>query len=202
MIVSVTSHKGGVGKTTTAIHLAAYLQTLGPALLLDADKTRNALGWASAGEGLPFKVAPYSQAAKLIPDFVLRGGHIVIDTGQRLEDEDLREAVEGCDMLVIPASPGSLDTRGLVQTIQVLKQLGTDKYRVLITKVPPPPEREAAILRELLQGENVPLFAAEIPRLKAFEKAAASGVVVNQVEDRNASRAWEAYQSAGRELTQ
>ena len=200
MIVSVASHKGGVGKTTTAIHLAAYLQTLAPTLLLDADKTRNAIGWAGAGEGLPFKVGPYSQAAKLIPEF-LGGGHIVIDTGQRLEDEDLREAVEGCDLLVIPASPGSLDTRGLVQTIQVLKQIGTDKYRVLITKVPPPPEREATILRELLQGEAVPLFTVEIPRFKAFEKAAAAGLIVNQVEDRNAARAWEAYRTAGEELT-
>lgn len=200
MIVTVASYKGGVGKTTTAIHVAAYLQALAPTLLLDADKTRNALGWAEAGEGLPFKTAPVSQATKLVPSYAK--GHVVLDTGQRLEGADLREAVEGCDLLVIPASPGSLDTYSLIQTIQALRQLGADKYRVLLTKVPPPPEREALHLRELLLAQKVPLFTAEIPRLKAFEKSAASGMVVSQVDDRNAGRAWDAYAAVGKEILQ
>ena len=37
MIVTVASFKGGVGKTTTALHLAAYCQTLAPTLLVDGD---------------------------------------------------------------------------------------------------------------------------------------------------------------------
>ncbi len=49
MILSVASFKGGVGKTTTAVHLAAYLQTLAPTLLLDADQTKNATAWTSVG---------------------------------------------------------------------------------------------------------------------------------------------------------
>ena len=58
MIITVTSYKGGVGKTTTAIHLAAYLQTLAPTLLVDGDAIRSATKWnlRSEGKGLPFKV--------------------------------------------------------------------------------------------------------------------------------------------------
>ena len=202
MIVSVASHKGGVGKTTTAIHLAAFFQTLAPTLLLDADKTRNALAWSESGPGLPFQIAPVSQAAKLVPEYAGTRGHIVIDTGQRPEGNDLREVVEGCDVLVIPAGPGgALDTLGLVQTIQALKTLGATNYKVLITKAPPPPEREAKVLRELLEGRAVPLFTCDVPRLKAFEKAAAQGMTVNRVDDRNAERAWQAYVSAGKELS-
>jgi len=47
MIVTVTSYKGGVGKTTTAIHLAAYLQRLAPTLLVDGDGIRSATKWAN-----------------------------------------------------------------------------------------------------------------------------------------------------------
>jgi chromosome partitioning protein len=34
MFVTVASYKGGAGKTTTAVHLAAYLQRLAPTLLI------------------------------------------------------------------------------------------------------------------------------------------------------------------------
>ena len=196
MIITVTSYKGGVGKTTSAVHLAAYLQTLASTLLLDGDQTKNATAWSQRGKGFPFRVAGIDQAAKLARDFE----HIVIDTGQRPSLEDLKAAADGCDLLVIPAVPASLDTDGLGQTIRALQQIGTAAYRVLLTKVPPPPEKEAGELREFLTGLSVPLFQAEVPELKAFKKAASAGQIVNQTPDRNAARAWQAYAAAGKEI--
>jgi chromosome partitioning protein len=73
-------------------------------------------------------------------------------------------------------------------------------YRVLLTKVPPPPEPEGAQLRTALTAQGIPLFTVDIPRLKAFEKAAAAGVPVYAVDDARARRAWEAYEAAGKEL--
>jgi chromosome partitioning protein len=196
MIITVASYKGGVGKTTTAVHLAAYLQTLAPTLLLDGDDTRNATAWSQRGKGFPFKVADEVQAARYARDFT----HTVIDTGQRPKQVDLQVLSEGCDLLVIPAVPASLDTDGLVLTLQALYDIGSDRYRVLLTKVPPPPEPEGPQLRAGLTAQGVPLFAVDIPRLKAFEKAAAAGVPVSEVDDPRAKRAWEAYEAAGKEL--
>src|ERR671918_196231 len=134
MIIAVASTKGGGGKTAPAVPLAASLQTLAPTLLLDGDDTRNATAWSQRGKGFLFKVADEVQAARLARDFT----HTVIDTGQRPKQVDLKALSEGCDLLVIPAVPASLDTDGLVLTLQALQTIGNARYRVLLTKVPPP----------------------------------------------------------------
>ena len=53
MVITVASYKGGVGKSTTAIHLAAYLQKKSPTVLIDGDPNRSVCGWAVNGN-LPF----------------------------------------------------------------------------------------------------------------------------------------------------
>ena len=63
MIITVGSVKGGVGKTNTAIHLAAYFQKLGPTLLVDSDRIRASVLWSRRGT-LPFAVVDENDQAK------------------------------------------------------------------------------------------------------------------------------------------
>ena len=102
MIIGVGNAKGGVGKTTDAIHLAAYLHTLAPTLLVDGDHVRAALAWSHRGK-LPFLVVDENQQAKAMRERQYE--HIVFDTPGSIDDQGLREIAAGCDLMIIPAVP-------------------------------------------------------------------------------------------------
>jgi len=195
MIITVSGFKGGVGKTTTSIHLATYLAGFAPTLLLDGDQNRSASGWAKRGE-LPFKVVDERQAARYARDYV----HTIIDTQARPTSEDLKVLVEGCDLLVIPTTPDALSLDALMLTVGVLNDLCPTKFRVLLTIIPPPPNHDGDDARATLSELHIPMFAAGIRRLIAFQKAALAGVSVNRVHDERAQIGWDDYSRVGAEI--
>jgi len=194
MIITVASFKGGVGKTTTAVHLAASLQQKSSTLLIDGDPNRSATGWTRRGE-LPFRVVDERQAARYARDYE----HVVIDTQARPEQEDLRALADGCDLLVIPTSPDALGIDALLQTVEALKPLGA-RYRILLTLIPPKPSRDGAEARTMLSNAGLPLFNNSIRRLVAFQKAALAGVPVYVVDDPRARIGWQDYQRVCEEI--
>lgn len=195
MIITVASFKGGVGKTTTAVHLAAYLNQKAPALLIDGDPNRSASGWNKRG-ALPFKVIDERQAPRYVREFE----HVVIDTKARPESDDLEALTDGCDLLVLPTTPDALALDALLLTVAAMDKLASNRYRVLLSIVPPKPSRDGEEARGMLLEKNLPLFQGEIKRLVAFQKAALSGVLVQQVPDPRAEQAWMDYQQIGSEI--
>jgi chromosome partitioning protein len=87
-----------------------------------------------------------------------------------------------------------------MQTVDALKSLGTEKYRILITRIPPKPRRDAEEAREMLREAGLPLFKRGIREGVAFQKAALAGVPVNAVPDPRARMAWRDYQHIAQEI--
>ena len=193
MIIAIASLKGGCSKTTTAIHLAAYLQTKAPTLLIDADKNRSAITWAKP-EKLSFKVVSETAAPKYIKDYT----HIVIDTQARPSPEDFEELADGCDLLILPTTPRALDLDALAQTVNVLQQMGAT-FKILLTQIPAR-STAAKDARKSLGEMGLPIFKAEIKRLVAFERSPLLGVIVKDYPDSRASDGWSGYVAVGKEI--
>ncbi len=197
MIVTVASFKGGVGKTTTAVHVAAFLRTRGLAILVDGDPNRSATGWARRG-ALPFRVVDERQAPRVIRDESPE--HTVIDTAARPSREDLEALADGCDLLIVPTTPDALALDALMATVETLRSVGAERFRVLLSIVPPRPSRDGDEARETIADAGLPLFASSIRRAVAFQKAALAGSVVSDVKDPRSADAWSDYLAIGAEI--
>src|SRR5919202_5780883 len=99
MRIVVLSRKGGVGKSTTAIHLGGYLaegSEGGDVLLVDTDPSRNALRWAKRGR-LPFRVVGEDEV-DANPTMARDAKHLIVDmrgspSAEEIEDDMRREEV-------------------------------------------------------------------------------------------------------------
>ena len=195
MIINIASFKGGVAKTTSAIHLSAYLSQFGPTLLIDGDPNRSATVWGNSGK-LPFRIIDERLAPRYAKDYE----HIVIDTQARPTEADLKVLSEGCDLLIVPTTPDGLAIDALMQTVSALQNMGSSNYAVLVTIVPPKPVRDGEEAQRALDAAGLPVFPTMIRRYIAFQRAAVLGVPVYEVPDTNAQAAWQDYVNIGKEL--
>ena len=124
LVIAVAALKGGAGKSTIAINLAACLHTNGHrVLIVDGDSQGTCRGWASIAAAGDRDTPPVvSMGAELRRDLAkVSGGFdvVVVDSPPRLGAEQ-RAAMLVSDLVLVPVTPGPADVWALQETLALL----------------------------------------------------------------------------------
>lgn len=192
-VLAILSLKGGVGKTTTALHLASVAASEGRAVcVLDADTEHSACRWA-AHVSLPFEVVAGEpdRLARQVRAGREQGKLMIVDTPPNSRELLLR-AGSLADTVIVPVAPTGLEVDRLRPTLELLTDLQAQREEldvaILLTRYHSR-RRLAREAEEALHG--LPVLASRVRELEAYK--AAFGSVPGELGDYRA--VWQELQA-------
>jgi len=192
-IISVCCQKGGAGKTTTAMMLAAMLSRVFRVLFIDADEQGSATFWsnnANGGEDLPFDFYPSVKLEELSQLRQLPYDVIIVDTPGSFADEPMLAAVlDVTDFAILPLNADPMTVPPLLHTLRKLILPRGIDYRVLLNNVDTRVQGEDEYLIDLCDEKlKLPRFDVLVTRRKAVSTSVIQGTVVTDYPDNRAHR--------------
>jgi chromosome partitioning protein len=168
--IAVANLKGGAGKTTSALHLAAAMHERGDVVtLIDADPQGTALESCRTAD-VPWRAASHPRASieRRVAEIDARES-VVIDTPPGHVDI-AKSALRAVDIVLIPCQPTSYDLSQLAETRSMVDSVATVRpllVAVLLTRVFTR-TIAARASRELLDGQGLTVLPTVIPNSQNF----------------------------------
>ena len=181
--VAIISQKGGVGKTTLALHLAVAAERAGKtSVLIDLDPQASAATWKDLRqEETPIVQPAQPNRLTVILEEASKQGaaFAVIDTSPNSESAALA-AARAADLVLIPCRPHLLDLKAISSSIEVAR-LAKTPFAVVLNAVPPRgalgAEADAAIATY-----DAPVVPVQISMRAAYYHCLVNGQVAQEYE--------------------
>lgn len=191
--ISLMNQKGGMGKTTVTMQLAAALSRRHRVLVVDVDPQQSTVWWAENAE----RHLPFDFAGSQHPSVLSRLSHldheydfVIVDTPGSLEDtRTLEIVVDASDFVIVPLAPEPLAVEPTMRTIQRFIEPRGVRCAVLLNRIDPRIHGQLETWKELLDVTlGVPRFDACLRQYKAQADASVLGSLVTTVRDNRSTQ--------------
>ena len=186
-VIAVINQKGGAGKTTLAMNLAAGLAQRASTIVLDLDPQGSSHQWASMGtQGFPAAVERMNGTwdAHALQQQYQSYQHRVLDCPPSLESPASLQALRACDVALIPVLPSPIDlwaSLRLPQELEEARKVNPNMKAYLVLNQLEPNSALSAAMHDALTEFGVPVLNAVIRRRAVYRSAALEGVSVYQM---------------------
>ncbi|KAA2236481.1 ParA family partition ATPase [Salinarimonas soli] len=191
MIIAVLNQKGGVGKTTLAVNIAAILARNGRRpLLVDGDPQGSSLAWSSTRERAPlFPVVGMAKPTlhRDLPQIAQHYDDVIIDGAPRVNDLS-RSAMLASDLVLIPVQPSPYDLWASLETVQLIREAQQFRPHLAATFVINRKIKNSALGRDFdgaLAPLGMPVLPAHLQQRIVYAESAAQGLSVAEAAPRS-----------------
>lgn len=191
MIVALLNQKGGVGKTTLALHLAGEWARRGDRVtLVDSDPQGSALDWSEqrAREGLPRLFGIIGLARDTLhreaPELARNADHVVIDGPPRVAGL-MRSALLAADIVLIPVQPSPFDGWASAEILRLIEEARIFRPELVVRFVLNRSATRTIIARETseaLADQDPPVLRSSIGQRVVFATAAQLGRLAFEID--------------------
>jgi chromosome partitioning protein len=197
MIIVIANSKGGVGKSTIAVHLAAWLHEQGHTVTLaDCDTQQSSSEWIK--EAVPdvktVRLADPDEILDRLPALGEQSDFVVAD-GPGSNTETSRALLLRADRAIVPCKASMLEVRALAQATNVLRQAqdirGGMPQAVIVLSMVGKTYRLTQDMKDAAEALELPVAKTSLTLKQIYADAPGQGAVVWQLGSRGKEAATE-----------
>ena len=193
-IVALVGNKGGTGKTTLCVNLAAVLSVSAPTIILDADPQGSSLQWRELADSASAVavVSAVDDVASIARSLHREHEYLVIDCPPSVFAVQTARILAMCDVALIPVQPSPLDiwaTVHIEDKVEEARRTNPGLHAVLVINQLEPRTTLSRLMREALAELRLPVAETAIRRRVAYRSSVLDGRTVMDTGTRGSAAA-------------